>query len=310
MIHKLNHKDNTILIFFTGLIRIKGVFNWSAISFVGFILGISSLNFSDYIMRFIVFAVCTFCILSFTFIINNYYDVESDCNNPKKARYNAMASGKISKKIGIFSMIIFVAVPTIVSFLFNLSIFLFCLSLLFLMWAYSSPPLRLKGRPGIDIVWHFFAFVLLIMWGSYIAGSINLINWLFAVSFGVYSCVEQILNHIYDYEFDKKSGTTTFVVWLGIDKVNFVLKMVVVLHLMLLIPLLILYSFSYLVTIIILVLGIVVGLFIVRLKKQSSKYPLYYLPITFGVAVYVTCIVYYICMLLGEPTLGLIKFIS
>ena len=308
MSYQFGKKKNIVSVFFTDFIRIRGVVSWSAVSFVGFILGISILDLSTYIKPLFVFVVSTFCIASFTFSINNYYDIESDRENPRRISVNAFASGKISKQSGLILNLILVIIPLVVSFLYSLSVFFLCFIILIWMWIYSAPPLRLKGRPGIDIIWHFLAFVLLIMWGSYIAGSISLINWLFAISFGVYSCIEQILNHIHDYEFDKKSGTTTFAVWIGLDKTKFSLKLVIVLHLIFLVPLIVLYSFSYPATIIVLILGVVAGLIFMKLKKQSQGYPGYYLLFIFSVAVYLTCILYNMSMLLGEPTLGLINF--
>lgn len=206
MSNQINKRKNIVAVFLTEFIRFRGVFNWSAFSFIGFILSISSLKLSEYLTPFLVFIICSFCILSFTFSINNYYDIDSDRRNPKKIHYNAMASGKISKKTGIILNVIFVIIALVVSFLFKLEVFFFCAFLIFWMWIYSSPPLRLKGRPGADILWHFVAFLLLILWGSIIVGSITLINWLVAISIGVFSCIAQIMNHIDDYKFDEESG--------------------------------------------------------------------------------------------------------
>ena len=302
----MGRDKSIVLVFFTSFIRIHGVFNWSASSFIGFILSISSLKLSEYLIPLLVFIVSTFCILSFTFSINNYYDIDSDRRNPKKIHYNAMASDRISRQTGVFLNIIFVVVPLVVSFLFKLEVFFFCALLLFWMWIYSSPPLRLKGRPGVDILWHFVAFLLLIMWGSLIAGSITLINWLVAISIGVFSCIAQIMNHMGDYEFDKESGTKTYAVSKGLEETRMLLKINGILHMILLAPLIILYSLNYISTISILFLGVVLGIYVMKSKKESPSFTIYYFPFVFSLAVYGSCIVYHISNLLGLPTIGLL----
>ena len=291
---KNRKKKNIILVFLTEFIRIRGVVNWSLISFVGFILGMSSLGLSSYLAPLLVFVVSSFCILSFTFAINNYYDADSDRENPRRKHVNAIASGRISKQTGIFLNITFVAIPLVVSILFKLEVFLLCVLLLVWMWVYSSPPLRLKGRSGLDVIWHFFAFFLLIMWGSLIAGSIDIINWLVAISFGIWSCIAQVWNHIDDYSFDKESGTVTFAVWAGLDTAKTTLKMIVIFNTIFLIPLILFYSLSYLYTIVILIGGVVFVLFGIKPKKDFPVSPVYYTLFVFAVIVYFSCIIYYL----------------
>jgi len=299
-------KNNIVAVFLAEFIRIRGVVGWFAISSVGFILGMSPLPLSAYLVPLFVFLVSTFCIISFTFAINNRYDIDSDRRNHKKIHFNAMASGKISTETGAFVNIIFVIIPPLtVTLLFNLWVFLFCLLLIFWMWAYSSPPLRLKGRPGADIIWHFIAFVLLVLWGSSIAGSLGLISWLVAVSIGVFSCIAQVLNHINDYEFDRESGTVTYAVWRGLDTTVATLKVIIILHLVFLIPLIFLYSLAYSYTIGVLIAGILVGIFVVETRKHALGSSAYYFPVVLGFAVYINCVIYQIAVLFGEPIIGL-----
>jgi 4-hydroxybenzoate polyprenyltransferase len=302
----LYKKYDIVTVFLDEFIRIRGVVGWFAVSSIGFILGMSRLPLSGFLVPLLVFLVSTFCILSFTFAINNRYDMDSDRRNPRKMRFNSMASGKISIETGAFVNIIFVMIPLLtVTLLFNLGMFLFCLLLIFWMWAYSSPPLRLKGRPGADIMWHFIAFVLLVLWGSCIAGSFGLINWLVAVSLGVFGCIAQFLNHINDYEFDKESGTVTYAVWRGLDTTIATLKIVIILHLIFLIPLIFLYSLEYSYTIGVLIAGVLVGIFVAGTRKHALGSSAYYFPVVLGFAVYINCIIYQIAILLGRPVIGL-----
>jgi chlorophyll synthase len=301
-----NKENNIVAIFLSEFIRIRGVFGWFVISSIGFVLGMSPLPLSAYLIPVFVFLVSTFCIISFTFAINNRYDIDSDRRNRKKIHFNAMASGKISTETGtIVNIILAIIPPLTVALLFNPGVFIFCLLLIFWMWAYSSPPLRLKGRPGVDILWHFATFVLLVMWGSLIAGSLGMISWLVAVSIGVFSCIAQVLNHINDYEFDRESGTVTYAVWRGLDSTVATLKAIILLHCIFLIPLIVLYSLSYSYTIGVLIAGILVGIFVVETRKHALGSSAYYFPIVLGFAVYINCIIFQIAVLIGEPMIGL-----
>ena len=313
MSNKIDKNKNIALLFLTEFIRIKDVLAWSAISFVGFILGMSSLDLSSYIIPLLVFLVSTFFIMSFTFAINNYYDADSDRVNPRRKDVNAIASGKISKQTGFILNITFIIVPLVVSILYKFEVFIFCAFLLFLGWAYSASPLRTKSRPILDVIWHFLGFFSYVIWGSLIADSIGLINWLVAISIGVWSSVGQVGNHIRDYSFDKDSRTKTFAVWIGIDKAKSAIEILTLIHLILLIPLILLYSLSYPVTIII-VIGIpIIGFLILKPKKgafPTKRCYIYYFTVVIGGAVYLSCLVYHFLFIHGEPTLGLLRFIG
>ena len=110
-------KKNIFYSFFTGFIRIRGVLNWFVISFFGFLLGITSLNITNYMIPFIFFVISTFFILAFTFAVNNYYDINTDKENPRRAHLNAMASGAISKQTGMMLNLIFIIIPLVLSLL-------------------------------------------------------------------------------------------------------------------------------------------------------------------------------------------------
>ncbi len=310
MSNKIGKKENIVLVFLKEFIRVRGVVNWSAISFIGFILGMSSLDFSSYMVPLLVFIISTFCILSFTFAINNFFDVDSDRENPRKRQINAIASGKISKQTGVFLNITFIVIPLVVSIFYKLEVFLICALILAWMGVYSIPPLRTKGRPGTDVLWHFFGFFLLVMWGSSISGSIEPINFLVAISIGIFSCTAQVWNHILDYSFDKSSGTTTFAVWAGLDIAKTTLKILVIIHMIFLIPLILLYSLNFYSTIALLIGGAIISLLVVRRKKEILGSSIYYFPVLFGGVVYLCVVIYHINVLLGESPIGLLPFVG
>jgi len=311
MAKKIDKRKTKALFFLTEFIRIKDVIGWSLISFVGFILGISVLSINTYLFPFLVFLICILCLTSFTFTINNYFDADSDKDNPRRKNINAIASEDISKRTGIIFILIFAIIPLIVSFIYKFEVFLFSGFLLFFGWSYSAPPLRLKGIPVIDIVWHFCGFFFGIIWSSLIAGYLGLINWLVAFSLGIFSAVGQVCNHIIDYSFDKKSGTKTFAVWAGIDNSKNTANALSLIHMIFIILLFLIFSLSYLATI-----GIVIfiaGLGFLILKPKKDAFPTrrcytFYFNIVLGGGVYLSCMVYQILSLYGTPTLGLLNF--
>jgi 4-hydroxybenzoate polyprenyltransferase len=246
--------------------------------------------------------------MAFTFAINNYFDFKSDMINPRRKYINAIASGNISKKNAILILILLVIIPLILSAYLSLEIFLFCCFLLFLGWAYSSPPLRTKNIPAVDVVWHFIGFFCYVLWGSLIAGnsiyqgSIDPFIILMGISLGIFSSIGQIGNHLNDYESDKKTGTVTFAVWAGIEKSKKALNVVTALHLIVLIPLIVLYCINYYLTIIVLLFLIIIGFLILRPKKgmfPTNRCFIYFITVVIGGSVYLSCLVYHILFILG-----------
>jgi 4-hydroxybenzoate polyprenyltransferase len=291
-------KNGIFFTFLTGFIRIRGVVTWLAISFFGFLLGISSLDITSYMIPLFFFVVSTFFILAFTFAINNYYDIDTDKENPRRAHLNVMASGKISKQTGMLLNLIFIVIPLVLSLFFTVEVFVFCAFLIFWMWAYSAPPLRLKGRAGLEILWHFIVFLALVLWGTYLAGSVSMINILVAVSLGIFGCFAQIDNHIQDYPFDKASGSKTFAVWIGIHKADVALKLSFIIYIFFLIPLIVLFSFYSYLTILFVCGGIVASLLLIKIKKSTLAPSLYYVINFFGGSVYLSCLIYHISNIL------------
>lgn len=103
-----------------------------------------------------------------TFGVNDAYDYDSDVHNPRKTNY--FSEGRLlSRENHEFvllaaraatALIVLCSIPASVQ---SPRVLLYTLSFLFLTWAYSSPPLRLKEIPIIDsmsngaILWLFWA---------------------------------------------------------------------------------------------------------------------------------------------------------
>jgi 4-hydroxybenzoate polyprenyltransferase len=162
------------------------------------------------------------------------------------------------------------------------------------MGVYSAPPFRLKGRAGWDILWHFIAFFALVLWGSFLAGSVSMIHFLVAVSFGLFGCFAQIDNHIQDYPFDKASGSKTFAVWIGREKAQTALKMIFIVYLLSLVPLMVLYSFQSILSGLILCGGIFMSLLLIQKHKILDVSSFYRVIYFFGGSVYMTCLLFHL----------------
>lgn len=313
MSNKSNNKKNIFSVFFTEFIRIRNVFAWTLISFVGFILGMSSLDLSGYIIPFLVFFISFFFIASITFSINNYYDADSDRINPRRKNINAIASGNISKQTGFFLNIIFIFITLAITILYKFEVFLFSIFLLFLVLIYSVPPFRLKGRPALDVILHFIGFFSFVLYGSFIAGSVELISWLVAISLGVWSSIAQIGNHIEDYSSDKSSGTKTFAVWAGLDKAKITINFLTLIHLIVLIPLVLLYTIEYYASFLFLIVIAFLGLII--LKPRRGVFPskncwTFYFSIVIGGGVYISILIHHIYTLLNVSPLDIFTLLK
>jgi 4-hydroxybenzoate polyprenyltransferase len=267
-----------------------------------FTMGLSSLSLLPTIVSLSVFLVATLAIMSFTFGINNYYDVASDRENPRRRDTNIFVTGQLSKSKGLFFNGLFCLMALLVTLLFRPNNVFLCGFILLWMYFYSAPPLRLKGRPPYDVLWHFIGFVLMVLWGAVMAGTSSILILLMALSLGVFSCIGQLWNHFVDYTFDRQSGIRTYAVDVGLSTTQKTLNSLIVLHLTLLSPLVYLSVRNVLgLGMFLLLIPLVVLLFMRPWrggfpKKQSFQY---YLTVVIGGTVYSTCMLYQLIMLSG-----------
>lgn len=88
------------------------------------------------------------------FALNDFYDAPFDAHDPAKARRNFFVRNPLSTGqvragligVGGFLLAVFAQFGGP-----GLAILALCLGV---MWAYSAPPLRLKSRPGLDLLTH------------------------------------------------------------------------------------------------------------------------------------------------------------
>jgi len=138
------------------------------------------------------------------FAVNDYHDIAVDREDPKKAARNPFVLRPISRR---WAMALFI-----------LSIGLICLGLLphagrglvifvlgvWALWAYSSPPLRLKARPGFDLLMHVL-FVETFPYGVMLILRGYAVTWtdiLLLTLFGLGSLASQLEQQARDFAFD------------------------------------------------------------------------------------------------------------
>lgn len=88
------------------------------------------------------------------FTVNDYHDAPFDAQDQAKHQRNFFVRHPISRRQAIFLFALGTAALLLIFAQFGLRGFLVLGVSIFIMWAYSSPPLRFKSRPGIDLLVH------------------------------------------------------------------------------------------------------------------------------------------------------------
>ncbi len=162
------------------------------------------------------------------FALNDYYDRDVDRLDPRKRENNFFSRTALSAKSagwGFFAASLIIA-PGLLQF--GWSGFFASAVCLFVMWAYSAPPLRLKSRPGLDLPIHAFfvetfpyvlvMYLLNLAWArlDYVILGLGIMA----------SLTAQLEQQIRDVEIDAAHGESTFTLWLGVGKALVLLKVV------------------------------------------------------------------------------------
>jgi 4-hydroxybenzoate polyprenyltransferase len=213
---------------FVGLLlhttRFKSWISWLFIFWVG-----STLFTLPTLNTFLI--SISFCTITASgFVINQYFDKDKDKLNPKK-KILPMASGRLSSR----NALIFFSVLTSFSFILtawvDISLFPFFLLFFGLGLAYSASPLNLKKRPIIDLIVAGTCFgILPFLMGMQVVYPLTMDlsdPWIIRRYFDAFLCsipflLFQVSGHLFqaigDYEADRNSGTTTFVVKYGKER--------------------------------------------------------------------------------------------
>lgn len=217
-------------------------------------------------------AVSCALFLAFCFLINNYADVKCDCLDPAKVKKNPVAAGLLPPKDALaLSFVIAASGLAIAMTLPNLISLAFYLVLVLLGWAYSVPPLRLKGRPVADVISHGLMLGVVLFLFGHSAATPELFSQeaiLVSASMFTSSVIFELRNHLNDLEVDLISGTLTTVGWLGEKTSRRLMLAVAAMHVTLLCVLL---FTSTALAIYLAPLGLVLVSLLVLMKKVSPE---------------------------------------
>ena len=216
------------------LIRIRNWLGYFLMATLGFFV---SKGFLFPRKDIIIFYAIISLLLAFAFSINDCFDVKED--KLDKTKTNPIVSQKLALKKGLAFSLFLVALGLVLSMTFGWKVFLLFLIMSSLAFSYSAPPLRLKGRPILDILSHgLFGGALLFLLPIMIFESqLTLSHYLVAFSLFYFSITLELRNHIEDYETDNQAGVRTTVCYLGKESSEQLLKRLALIYPLTLLPL-------------------------------------------------------------------------
>ncbi len=229
----------TNLEFYFKLLRVKDWRGYFFITTLGFVI---SKGFLFTFKEIIIFYAIILLLLSFAFSVNDCFDTKED--ELDKDKKNPIVLKNISFRNGLFFSILLAVSGLALSAVFGIKVFLFCLITVLMIYFYSSPPLRMKSKPWIDLLSHglfagafpFFIPVLIF------SKEITQFYYLIAFSVFYFSVILELRNHIEDYETDKAAGLNTTVVLLGREKSEKLLKYLAIFYPLTLFPIFFFYK--------------------------------------------------------------------
>ncbi|MFX0205947.1 MAG: UbiA family prenyltransferase [Candidatus Hodarchaeota archaeon] len=177
-------------------------------------------NVNSFIWKMICGFICVYSYTFFAFLINDLFDAPYDALDPRKSKRNLFLNKYKEKRLIpylIFLTSILIALGT-ACILGPIALGVTVIGL-FMGLYYSSPPIRAKNRPGLDLFFHATAFggnILVLGYLVWQSGDLLLLI------LYLYACLDSIWiemnNQIRDYEIDKAGGQTTTFTWLGYEK--------------------------------------------------------------------------------------------
>ncbi len=200
------------------ILRLSRVEDWRGYFGMAF-LGLFLNGVPSNPLRLMIFTLIMSFYLAFAFSVNNCFDIMVDLFDVKDPNKNPIANGLLAFEDAIAFSFAFLIVGLALSYLFfGIKSTLFFSLLYLLAGLYSVPPVRIKGRPYLDLLSHGLFFGgLLVLASSATFGRLSSITLGIEIVIFFYSMFLEIRNHMEDYEFDKFSGTRTTVVHLGLE---------------------------------------------------------------------------------------------
>lgn len=224
------------------LLRIKDARGCFLIAFLGFLLAHGFLFPPKDIVLF--FGI-VFFLIGFGFSINDCFDLKED--KLDETKNNPIVSGKITFRKALFFSLFLAETGLILSALFGLKVFLFCLLAFLISFSYSAPPLRLKSRVFFDLLSHglfyplIFAIPLLIF-----KLKITVFHYLIFLSLFYFSVILDLRNQWEEFESDKKAGLKNTFNVLGYENSEKLLKYLTIFYPLIIFPIFRLLPWQYL----------------------------------------------------------------
>lgn len=206
--------------------------DWRAYFSLGLFGFIVSKGFLFPLLDITLFFIIVILLLAFGFSINNFFDIKED--REKEEIKNFL----IQNKKNFFFSISPGILALFLSIYFGLKVFLFVLAASLIGFFYSSPPLRMKSKPFLDLISHgLFAGALIFLFPLLVfTPQLTLFHYLIALSIFYLSVTFEMRNHLEDYQSDLRAGLKTTVCFLGYKNSEILLKYLSLFYPLILLP--------------------------------------------------------------------------
>jgi 4-hydroxybenzoate polyprenyltransferase len=157
--------------------------------------------------------------------LNDYFDAPHDSTDEFKASQNLFVQHPDARKLVLTVIVLTFGLSAVAFLSFGWRGLVILLMNFLVMWMYSAPPLRLKSRPGLDLLTHAL-FVqtwpyLICLW--LIQSSWTQLDGILLGIFFLTSLNGQLNQQIRDFEVDTRTDTN-FATRTGLGKTIFILK--------------------------------------------------------------------------------------
>jgi len=210
-------------------LRMRDWGGYVGMSLLGYFLGASSLGID--ILHVAVFLITVCFYLGFSFSVNNCFDYEGDRLGGKASK-NPIATNQMSVRSGIlFSILLAASGLALTLVWFGTGSLIIYGVLLILSGAYSTPPLRFKSLPLIDMLSHGLFFgSLIVFFGVSVSGGSNPLTMFLLADVFILSLTLELYNQIDDVAEDAESGVKTTVVVIGTSSAKKLLQILLLTH--------------------------------------------------------------------------------
>lgn len=158
------------------------------------------------------------------FALNDYFDAPFDAQDVRKARRNFFVGRVgINGRFHYFAALVAMMIAVVFATFGWLGMGIFGLGI-FMMWAYSAPPLRLKNRPVLDLLTHTlfvetFPYTVTLILSR---AAWTVLDGVILLILALASLTAQLEQQLRDFAVDAETGGT-FATWAGQRRTNVVL---------------------------------------------------------------------------------------